>query len=104
MSLKAFKLTFASDLLSSNVLFLFPNYVHRPHSSLLSRCSRSFLIRVRKDCCGGPWKYSKCEGRSELPLRSVQPHLLSICSVLGTGDPGMYKTEILASGKEDSQC
>lgn len=34
----------------------------------------------------------------------VQPHFLSICSVLGTGDPGMYRTQILASGQEGSQC
>lgn len=38
---------------------------------------------VRKDYSGDAQKNSKCEERSELPLRPVQPHVLTICSVLG---------------------
>lgn len=90
-SLKVFfKRLFAPDLLSSDVLFLFVNHhAHWPHSCLSSRCSG------RKDCRGDPWRYSKCEGSSELPFGSVQPHLFNICPGRATGIQ-IYQEQILA--------
>ena len=45
----------------------------------------------RKDCCGDPPKYSKCECRSECHSGQFKVHLFNICSGLGIENSDTYK-------------